>query len=108
MDYYQIDQIRIESNRKESSFLEFLRQETMSAGIYTLPAGSQDPQEAHNEDELYYVLGGSAVIEVSGQQKPVSPGSAVFVPAHVDHKFLNIEEDLAVLVIFSPVEDSSS
>ncbi len=108
MDYYQIDKLQIENKSNRPKYLEFLRSESMSGGIYTLPADSQDPQEPHKEDELYYVLGGSAVIEVSGQQKSVSPGSAVFVPARVAHKFLNIEENLTVLVIFSPAEEPSS
>jgi mannose-6-phosphate isomerase-like protein (cupin superfamily) len=80
----------------------------MSAGIYTLPTGSQDPQKPHNEDELYYVLNGTAVIEVGEEEKVVSPGSAVFVPAHTQHKFSAVKEELKVLVIFSPPEDSSS
>ena len=108
MDYFQINEVEIDNKRKEPTYLEFLRQKSMSAGIYLLPRGSLDPQKPHNEDELYYVLSGSAVIEVGEEKKPVSSGSAVFVPAHIEHKFLEITEDLRVLVLFSPAEDSDS
>ena len=36
-------------------YLEFLRAPSMSAGIYTLPAGGVDRQQPHTEDEVYYV-----------------------------------------------------
>jgi quercetin dioxygenase-like cupin family protein len=33
---------------------------------------------------------------------PVVPGSVVFVPAGETHKFTDITEDLALVVIFAP------
>ena len=112
MNHFQIDRLQLDKNKNrptlEPTYQEFLRRTSMSAGIYTLPAGSRDPQEPHNEDELYYVLSGSGVIEVGEENKPLSPGSAVFVPAHTQHKFSMAKEELIVLVIFSPPEDSSS
>ena len=114
MERFQLDQLQVEikGNRPQSGnrpqYHEFLRHISMSAGIYVLPPGSEDPQGPHNQDELYYVLSGSAVIEVGGEQKPVSPNSAVFIPAHVKHKFFDIEEEMTLLVIFSPAEDSNS
>jgi mannose-6-phosphate isomerase-like protein (cupin superfamily) len=93
---------------KEPTYQEFLLRTSMSAGIYTLPTGSQDPQEPHKEDELYYVLSGSGVIEVGEEKEAVSPGSAVFIPAYTHHRFSAVKEELKVLVIFSPPEDSST
>jgi mannose-6-phosphate isomerase-like protein (cupin superfamily) len=87
-------------------YLEFLRRESMSAGLYVLEAGADDPQQPHTEDELYHVLEGRAVLEVDGDQRPVQPGSTVFVAAGVAHRFHSIASKLSVLVIFAPPEHS--
>lgn len=108
MDHFHIDELQFGKNINEPIYQEFLRRTSMSAGIYTLPTGSQDTQEPHNEDELYYVLSGSGVIEVGEEKEAVSPGLAVFVPAHAQHKFSTITKELKVLVIFSAPEDSGS
>src|SRR4051794_569575 len=87
-------------------YLEFLRRELMSVGLYVLEAGSDDRQQPHTEDELYYVIEGRAVLEVDGDQRPVQPGSVVFVAAGVAHRFHSIAAKLSVLVIFAPPEHS--
>lgn len=107
MDYFQIDHL-VKNQENTPYYHEFLRRSSMSAGIYTLPPGTVDPQEPHNEDELYFVLNGSAVIEVDGESQSVSSGSAVFVPAMRPHKFMEIAEELRVLVFFSPAEGTGS
>ncbi len=66
------------------------------------PAGSTDRQRPHQEDEVYYVIGGRAVIRVADEDRPVQAGSLVFVEAHVEHRFHDIEEDLRVLVFWAP------
>jgi mannose-6-phosphate isomerase-like protein (cupin superfamily) len=85
-------------------FLEFLRRNSMSAGIYVLDAGADDPQQPHDQDELYYVIEGQAVLEVDGDQKPVKSGSLVFVAAGVQHRFHSIASKLSCLVVFTPAE----
>jgi quercetin dioxygenase-like cupin family protein len=37
----------------------------------------------------------------------VKAGSVVYVRAHADHRFFNIEEELKVLVFFSAADPSS-
>jgi mannose-6-phosphate isomerase-like protein (cupin superfamily) len=92
--------------REESGqrYLEFLRVPSMSAGVYVLPAGGADPQKPHNEDEMYYVVRGRAHMRVGSEDKEVSAGSAIFVEAHVEHRFHDIQEELVVLVFFAPAE----
>ena len=89
---------------KRDAYLEFLRRETMSAGMYVLYAGAGDAQQPHAEDELYYVIEGHAVLEVDGAQRPVGPGSLAFVAAGVIHQFHSIVSKLTVLVVFAPPE----
>ena len=96
------------ANRKESeiTFHEFLKVVSLSAGIYSLPAGRSDPQHPHAEDEVYYVIKGKAQIRVAAEDRPVSPGSIVYVAAGVEHRFHTIEEDMTILVFFAPSEGS--
>jgi mannose-6-phosphate isomerase-like protein (cupin superfamily) len=89
---------------KGEPFLEFLRRNSMSAGIYVLDAGADDLQQPHDQDELYYVIEGQAVLEVDGDQKPVKSGSLVFVAAGVQHRFHSIASKLSCLVVFTPAE----
>src|SRR5687767_15646825 len=88
-------------------YLEFLRRETMSMGLYVLDAGADDEQQPHTEDEVYYVIEGRAVLEIDGDQRPVQPGTVVHVAAGVRHRFHSIASKLSVLVFFAPPESAT-
>jgi mannose-6-phosphate isomerase-like protein (cupin superfamily) len=90
--------------RAGEHYLEFLRMPALSAGLYVLPPGSTDPQTAHREDEIYLVASGRGTIRVGTDDRPVAPGSVVYVPAAVPHRFHSITEELRVLVVFTPAE----
>jgi quercetin dioxygenase-like cupin family protein len=84
---------------------QFFEVPEMSAGIYTLPAGTIDGQAPHVEDEIYYVIAGTAAIQIGGQHYPVQTGATIFVAREVEHRFHDIIEDLTILVIFAPAHD---
>ena len=92
---------RLESGR---AYPEFLRVPALSAGMYVLAAGTDDKQQPHREDEVYYVVSGRAKIDVDGDVRAVQAGSIVYVAATVPHRFVDIEEELSVLVLFAPAE----
>jgi mannose-6-phosphate isomerase-like protein (cupin superfamily) len=92
---------------QDQLYTEFLRVPALSAGLYVLPAGGTDPQQPHSEDEIYYVASGRASIQVGGEDRPVTAGSFVYVPATVPHRFHSIEEELIILVCFAPAEYSN-
>jgi quercetin dioxygenase-like cupin family protein len=96
----------IERQRAQSGnpYREFLREPAMSAGLYVLPAGGSDPQRPHHEDEIYYVLRGRARFKVDREDGEVSAGSVIFVAAEVEHRFYDVTEELALLVVFAPAE----
>jgi mannose-6-phosphate isomerase-like protein (cupin superfamily) len=104
MDLFELREV--EAIRRESGKLyqEFLRVPELSAGLYVLEAGATDPQQPHREDELYYVVSGQATITVGDVQRPVGPGSLVFVAAEVAHRFHDITQRLELLVVFGPAE----
>ncbi len=97
------------SQREESNklYLEFLKVPDLSMGLFALPAGGEDPQLPHTEDEVYYVVSGRAKILVADEEQDVSAGSIVYVAKNVAHHFHSIEEDLTVLVFFAPAEYSN-
>jgi mannose-6-phosphate isomerase-like protein (cupin superfamily) len=84
---------------------EFLRRRGMSLGIYVLPAGGIDRQHPHASDEVYVVLRGRGALRVQGRDHEVRQGSVVSVDHAEEHGFVNITEDLHVLVIFAPPDD---
>ena len=96
----------IEEQREKSgkAYREFLRVPAMSAGLYVLPAGETDRQKPHREDEIYYVIRGRARFKAGSEDREVSAGSVIFVAAQVGHRFYDITEELAVLVVFAPAE----
>ncbi|MCH7626332.1 MAG: cupin domain-containing protein, partial [Chloroflexi bacterium] len=49
-----------------------------------------------------YVVSGAATLRVGEEDRPVKPGSLVFVEAGAEHKFHSITENLTLLVIFAP------
>ena len=107
-DVFDQRSLRVQRKASGKAYLEFLRRETLSAGLYELAAGAVDPQTPHGEDELYVVLEGRASLRVAGLAHPIEPGSIVFVEAGVGHRFEAIESDLSVLVFFAPAEGSGA
>ncbi len=104
---FDIQQVLAERALSEQAYREFLRVPALSAGVYVLPAGGVDPQRPHTEDEVYYVIHGQATVTVGDEDRPVSPGSVIFVPAGIEHRFHELAEELALLVFFAPAEYSN-
>jgi mannose-6-phosphate isomerase-like protein (cupin superfamily) len=98
-----LDEAREASGRL---YHEFMSVPDLSGGLYVLEAGATDPQKPHTEDELYVVMSGKANVLVGGEVRPIATGSVVFVGARVEHRFLDIEERLVLLVVFGPAEYS--
>ena len=82
-------------------WLPFLKVPSLYCGMYVLKAGAGDPQNPHQDDEVYYVESGRAKIRVNDEVHNAVPGSVIFVKAGSQHKFHDIEEDLKLLVFFS-------
>ena len=97
---FELDELLKRKEMDRSPYLEFLRVPTLSMGIYELPAGSTDLQSPHDEDEVYHVLRGRARLRVDGEEREVGPGSILYVRATQEHSFVEIEEDITLLVFF--------
>jgi mannose-6-phosphate isomerase-like protein (cupin superfamily) len=102
MEAFEYDEVRQAQIGTGEQYLQFLNAGSMSLGLYALPAGGQDLQTPHLEDEIYYIVSGRGAIVVAGERRDVRPGSIVFVGKDVDHRFVDIVEDLDILVFFAP------
>jgi len=71
---------------------------SMELGYYS-PVGS-DEQEPHDQDEIYIVHKGSGVFLCGDDRIDFAPGDALFVPAHVGHRFAEFSDDFAAWVVF--------
>ena len=102
MDAVEIADIIAQQKRGDRPYHEFFRTQSLSLGLYVLPAGEKDPQGPHTEEEVYYVLEGQGIVRVDEEDRPVSAGSTVFVGVGVEHRFHSITQDLKILVFWAP------
>ena len=66
-----------------------------------------DDQDSHAEDEIYVVAGGRARITTPAGAAEVGPGSVIFEPAGEEHRFVDVVDDLTLLVMFSPANGTA-
>lgn len=71
---------------------------SLSVELYA-PRG-HDPQQPHDQDEVYVVVSGSGDFVCGGDRMAFGPGDLLFVPAGTVHRFEDFTDDLAVWVIF--------
>lgn len=102
MKAFDLSQLDPPRDADGHGYMDFLASERLSVGYSIWPPGVQDRQQPHPEDEVYHVISGRAVIRVDGEDRPVGPGSVVYVAAGVEHRFHSIEEEMRVLVFWAP------
>jgi mannose-6-phosphate isomerase-like protein (cupin superfamily) len=79
-------------------FATVLEHGSLLVEIYA-PRGT-DPQQPHTRDEAYIVVEGSGEFINGESREAFGPGDFLFVPAGVEHRFVNFTDDLVVWVIF--------
>jgi len=85
-----------------ATYREVLRVPALSLGLFAVGRGHDDTQSPHQQDEVYVVVGGAAVLDIAGERSAVAAGSVAYVPALVPHCFVEITDDLRVVVVFAP------
>ncbi len=98
---FPLDSLEEAIDKSGKEWLPFIEKLSMDCGLYRLTAGSEDTQEPHRLDKVYYIVKGKATLNIKGQPQPVESGSVIYIQANVKNKFENITEDLLVLVYFS-------
>ncbi len=59
-----------------------------------------DPQQPHDQDEIYIVQAGSGYFVCGDERQSFEPGEALFVPAGIVHRFEEFSDDFAAWVVF--------
>ena len=109
MQIFRLPELLALREQQNQAWLEFLRAQSLSMGLYHLGVGQVDVQQPHTEDEVYYVVSGRASFRIGGDEnRKVEPGSLLFVERQLEHRFVDVTEDLTVLVFFAPPEGSTS
>jgi mannose-6-phosphate isomerase-like protein (cupin superfamily) len=96
------------SGQAANHWVEQFRVADLSVGTYSIPRGGIDDQEPHTEDEIYVVTAGRAVLRAGDDSAAVEPGSVIYVAAGEEHRFTDVAEDLAAIVLFAPAEGARS
>ncbi len=91
-----------------TEYVVHLDSDDLSLGTYSIPAGGTDDQSPHTEDEIYVVKTGRATLVTDSGTAAVAPGSVIYVPAGETHRFTDVTEDLALIVVFAPPYGSRS
>jgi mannose-6-phosphate isomerase-like protein (cupin superfamily) len=107
--FFSLEELLTERHARDLPYFEFLRVPAMSSGVYVLSPRATDTQTPHAEDEIYFVVSGSArmsIAQTNGEalDREVVAGDLIFVPARQEHRFHSITEELVALVIFAPAE----
>jgi mannose-6-phosphate isomerase-like protein (cupin superfamily) len=92
--------------RGAEPWVEFQRSTDLSTGLYVLDVGEIDEQEPHAGEEIYRCVAGRARFITPSGECEVTPGSVIFVPAREEHRFVEISEQLQLVVVFGPAEGS--
>jgi mannose-6-phosphate isomerase-like protein (cupin superfamily) len=98
------------AGQDRNHWIEHLRVTDLSVGTYSVPRGGVDDQVPHTEDEIYVVISGRAVLRAGHEgvgevgEAAVGPGSVIYVAAGEEHRFTDVTEDLAAVVLFAPAE----
>jgi mannose-6-phosphate isomerase-like protein (cupin superfamily) len=99
---FELDQLRQKHAGSESPYNEFLRRRGMSVGLYVLAVGAEDRQTPHMADEVYVVLQGRGRLRIVDEEVEVKPGQVISVDHGEEHQFIEVTEDLHMLVVFAP------
>ena len=79
-------------------FVQLLQNGSMQVEYYA--PGTIDEQTPHRQDELYIIASGSSGFYRGGTTIHCEKGDIIFVPAGMEHRFINISADFATWVIF--------
>ena len=83
---------------RDGTYAVLLEHGTLELGYYA-PEGN-DPQQPHDQDEVYIVQSGSGTFVCGTERTPFSAGEALFVPAGETHRFESFSDDFSAWVIF--------
>lgn len=88
------------SSLKQSSreFIELFQHGSLSVELYK--PDTIDKQTPHTRDEVYVIISGSGMFLNGEITVEFQAGDFLFVPAGIEHRFINFTDDFSTWVIF--------
>ena len=83
-------------------FFRLLNRKDLTVGVLRVLPGGLDMQGTHTQDEVYAVVAGRGILRLGDVDHPVSPGSIIFVPAGLAHRFHGNKELLTLAYVMIP------
>jgi len=90
-----IEQLKKEQDKK---FTVLVKNGSMSIEYFA--PKNIDTQQPHRQDEIYVIASGSSRFYRDGEELNCNKGDVLFVPAGMEHRFINFSGDFATWVIF--------
>lgn len=85
-------------SRVPDPFVVLFERGDLSIELYA-PRGV-DLQTPHSRDEIYVIATGAGVFLRAAERVPFVPGDVLFVPAGVEHRFVEFGDDFSTWVLF--------
>ncbi|MFT4922056.1 MAG: mannose-6-phosphate isomerase-like protein (cupin superfamily) [Haloarculaceae archaeon] len=89
---------------EDKHYAEVLSDEAISVELAQYP--NPAPRHPHKEDELYYIIAGSGMVDVGDETYAVEEGDVVYVEQGLEHDFYEVEDTITALVVFAGGQDS--
>ena len=86
-------------NKEKNRFVEVMSDGKMTVEYYA-PPQLIDEQKPHSKDELYIIASGKSDFLRDKEAISCIKGDVIFVPAKMEHRFINFSDDFATWVIF--------
>jgi mannose-6-phosphate isomerase-like protein (cupin superfamily) len=84
--------------KKKETFITLFEHGSLQVEMYRPDA--VDLQTPHDRDEIYVVVSGTGEFLNGGYRVSFAPGDFLFVPAGVEHRFVNFTDDFSTWVFF--------
>jgi mannose-6-phosphate isomerase-like protein (cupin superfamily) len=81
-----------------ADFAWLFERDAFDVGMYK--PETVDAQQPHKRDEIYVIAAGSGEFVAQDERQPFVQGDLLFVPAGVEHRFINFTNDFSTWVIF--------
>lgn len=84
--------------KEDYRFVKVLENGKMSVEYFA--PEKTDNQSPHKQDELYIIVEASSDFYRNGETIKCIKGDVIFVPAKMEHRFINFSDDFATWVVF--------
>jgi len=79
-----------------------LKRDDLSIIQEAVPAGKKEVRHFHKRsNQFFYILSGTAVMEINGENKTLTKNEGIFIPAGVPHQLKNESGELLEFIVVS-------